>query len=41
MAASALDVAGGMTWRKLTGVLYNGDSSRLRGPIHGANLVGG
>lgn len=29
-AASALDVAGGMTWRKPISVLYNGDSSSLR-----------
>lgn len=30
-AASALDVVGGMTWRRPTSVLYNGDSSSLRG----------
>lgn len=31
VVASALDVVGGMTWRKPTRVLYNGASSSLRG----------
>lgn len=42
VVASALDVVGGMTWRKPTRVLYNGASSSLRGGVvHGTNLVGG